>query len=56
MNEKLKKLRIAPSGQCDDETFLRRAVARYRRAASDRRGIRAIHEVDRPRQEVEMDR
>ncbi len=25
VNEKLKKLRIAPSGQCDDETFLRRA-------------------------------
>ncbi len=24
VNEKLKKLRIAPSGQCDDETFLRR--------------------------------
>ncbi len=26
VNEKLKKLRIAPSGQCDDETFLRRAA------------------------------
>jgi hypothetical protein len=25
VNEKLKKLRIAPSGQCDDETFLRRS-------------------------------
>jgi hypothetical protein len=25
VNDKLKKLRIAPSGQCDDETFLRRA-------------------------------
>ena len=24
VNDKLKKLRIAPSGQCDDETFLRR--------------------------------
>jgi hypothetical protein len=26
VNAKLKKLRIAPSGQCDDETFLRRAA------------------------------
>jgi len=26
VNDKLKKLRIAPSGQCDDETFLRRAA------------------------------
>jgi hypothetical protein len=26
VNEKLKKLRIAPSGQCDDETFLRRVA------------------------------
>jgi hypothetical protein len=25
VNEKLRKLRIAPSGQCNDETFLRRA-------------------------------
>jgi hypothetical protein len=25
VNDKLKKLRISPSGQCDDETFLRRA-------------------------------
>ncbi len=26
VNDKLKKLRLAPSGQCDDETFLRRAA------------------------------
>jgi hypothetical protein len=26
VNDKLKKLRIAPSGQCDDDTFLRRAA------------------------------
>jgi hypothetical protein len=26
VNDKLKKLRIAPSGQCDDEAFLRRAA------------------------------
>jgi hypothetical protein len=26
VNDKLKKLRIAPSGQCDDETFLRRVT------------------------------
>ena len=26
VNDKLKKLRIAPSGQCDDESFLRRAA------------------------------
>ena len=34
VNDKLKKLRIAPSGQCDDETFLRRAVDRHRRPAA----------------------
>ena len=39
VNDKLKKLRIAPSGQCDDETFLRRAVDRHRRPAPDPRGI-----------------
>ena len=35
VNAKLKKLRIAPSGICDDETFLRRADDRHRRPAAD---------------------
>ena len=39
VNDKLKKLRIAPSGQCDDEAFLRRAVDRHRRPSPDARGI-----------------
>ena len=47
---KLKKLRIAPSGLCDDETFLRRVCHRHRRPAADRRGIRPVHGLDRPRQ------
>ena len=39
VNDKLKKLRIAPSGQCDDEAFLRRASIDIVGLPPDRRGI-----------------
>ncbi len=49
VNDKLKKLRIAPSGECDDETFLRRASIDIVGLPPDRRGIQPLHGVDRPR-------
>ena len=56
VNDKLKKLRIAPSGQCDDETFLRRASIDIVGLPPDRRGIQPVHGLDRPREAVEVDR
>ena len=41
---------------CDDETFLRRVYLDVVGVPADRRGIRQVHDLDRPRQAGEADR